>query len=627
MAEQQSFVNEMEREAVYRIRELCSQGKESALCAADEKEAALIGELSKAALYPEKPFFPSVREKPEDDFGEMEFFRLAGQFMGKKTVQKFITCGGVDDGKSTLIGRILYDVKSRKEQEEIRANPVFLRKDGSVDYALLAGTTEEEARQGITVQVSYSAFERGGSSFLMADVPGHEEYTHNMAYAAAKANTAVIMVAANKGIVPQTRRHTRICYFMGIRSMIFAVNKMDMMSYQESVFRQISEEIVQMMEGYAGCECRIVPAAAKSGKNIIEPAKEMSWYNGGTLLDVLQQADCKTPVKKEYFCMPVQRICKSSQMKGAVVEKRAVQGEVLCGSLTCGDEIFVYPTAKRAKISTLYRLAQKTDTVCAGDPVSIELDRELDTARGYILADRDVLNLTDRVEADLLWTLDNRLTQGKRYQIQIGTAMQTAVVTKICYLVDVNTGDHRYAEYITKNELARCELCFSRQAAVTCEKENRTLGTLRLYDRKTGALAAYGNIIHTISEEVLKRDSREITAPERESCLGQKAGLILFDVKNSCREVMNYIERYLLRMGFHTIQAAFDQIGIKELRHIRSLLDAGLIVLLALQASEKKKVTELLEEGERIFDGMRCTMDEEMGYTLKCVKEWASELI
>ena len=162
---------------------------------------------------------------------------------------------------------------------------------------------------------------------------------------------------------------------------------------------------------------------------------------------------------------------------------------------------------------------------------------------------------------------------------------------------------------------------------MTCEKENRTLGTLRLYDRKTGALAAYGNIIHTISEEVLKRDSREITAPERESCLGQKAGLILFDVKKSCQEVMNYIERYLLRMGFHTIQAAFDQIGIKELRHIRSLLDAGLIVLLALQASEKKKVTELLEEGERIFDGMRCTMDEEMGYTLKCVKEWASELI
>ena len=623
MEAQRGFTNKMERDAIYRIRELCAQGKESALRAADETEAALIKQLSELALYPEKPSFPTVGE----DTDETEFFRLAGQLKEKGDIRRFITCGGVDDGKSTLIGRILYDTKSREEQLEICENPVFLRRDGSVDYALLAGTTEEEARQGITVQVSYSIFHCGGSSFLMADVPGHEEYTHNMAFAAAKADTAVIMVAANKGIVAQTRRHSRICYFMGIRSMIFAVNKMDMMAYQESVFRQISEEILQMMEGFLGCTCQIVPVAAKSGKNIIAPAAEMPWYGKGTLLDVLQQADGLKPEEKEYFCMPVQRICKSSQMKGAVVKKRAVQGEVLCGSLKCGDRLFVYPTAKRAVVSNLYCLNQKVNSVQAGDPISIELDRELDTARGYLLASGDVLNVTDRIEADLLWTLDNRLTQGKRYRLQIGTAAQTAVVTKICYLVDVNTGEHRYAEYITKNELARCELCFSKPIAVACEKENRTLGTLRLYDRETGSLAAYGNIIHTISEEALKRDSKAITASERESCLGQKAGMILFGRQEHCQESIHYIEHYLLRMGFHTIQTVLNEADEAELRHLRNLLEAGLIVLLAVNVPEKEKAEGLLKEKERIFHCMDCKIDDEIGRTLKHIREWASGLI
>ncbi len=617
------FTNTMKRGAIYRIRELCAQGKESALRAADETEAALIKRLSELALYPEKPSFQTVGEDTE----ETEFFRLAGQLEANGDIRRLITCGGVDDGKSTLIGRILYDTRSEEEQQEIRNNPVLLRRDGSVDYALLAGTTEEEARQGITVQVSYSTFHRGGSSFLMADVPGHEEYTHNMAFAAAKADTAVIMVAANKGIVAQTRRHTRICYFMGIRSMIFAVNKMDMMSYQASVFQQIAEEIVQMMEGFSGCICQIVPVAAKSGKNIIASALEMPWYHGGTLIDTLQQIDIPKPEEKEYFCMPVQRICKSSQMKGAVIKKRVIQGEVACGSLSCGDEIFVYPTAKRAAVSGLYCLDQTAESARAGDPVSIELDRELDTARGYILASGDVLNVTDRIEADLLWTFDNRLTQGKRYRLQIGTAAQTAVVTKICYLVDVNTGEHRYAEYITKNELARCELCFAKQIAVTCEKENRTLGTLRLYDRETGALAAYGNIIHTISEEALNRDSKAVTAGERESCLGQKAGMILFGRKEQEQKSINYIEHDLLRMGFHTIQTELQESDEKELRHIRKLLDAGLIVLLAANAPEQKSAEGLLKEKERIFNCRNCEMGDEIGHTLKRVREWASELI
>ncbi|NBI84750.1 hypothetical protein D3Z47_00475 [Lachnospiraceae bacterium] len=623
MLKQPMPINKIEREAIYQIRELYAQGLEDSLTASDEQQYALIKQLAAKAVFPEKPFLPPFGQDQE----AAEGFHMISRFAAKEKVGRLITCGGVDDGKSTLIGRILYDTKSKAEQGAIRANPAYLRVDGSVDYALLAGMTEEEARQGITVQVSYSTFDWANTSFLMADVPGHEEYTHNMAFAAAGADTAIIMVAANKGIVPQARRHTRICYFMGIRNFIFAVNKMDIMSCRESAFRQISEEAAQMMEAYTGCECQIIPVAAKSGINIIKPSIEMPWYSGGTLLDALQQAKAPKVTQAGYFCMPIQRVCKSSQMKGAVVKKRAIQGEVICGSLSPGDGVFVYPTAQRAKVSALYRMDQAAESVCTGDPVTVELDRELDTARGYILAGEDVLDATDRIEADLLWTLDNRLAQGKRYRLQIGTATQTAAVTKICYQVDVNTGEHRYAEYITKNGLARCELCFSKQLAVTREKESRALGTLRLYDRETGALAAYGNIIHTISEEAFKRDGRDVSALERESCMGQKAGLILFYPGSDTQEAMNYTERYLLRMGFHTMQALEGGGNGNNLQHIQSLLDAGLIVLALLDAQGRGKAEDLLEARERVFDCSGYALGEDIGHMLKRIREWASGLI
>ncbi len=620
MAAQPEGINGIRREAVYRIRELCSQDRKLAFGAADKGNVSYT-RLADMALYPEKPLLSFEEELPK----ELEILKFAGQFAPGMPVRRLLTCGGVDDGKSTLIGRILYDTMTEGAQEAVRSNPVYLRDDGSVDFALLAAATEEEARQGITVQVSYSTFYDGGSGFLMADVPGHEEYTHHMAYAAAGAETAVIMTAANKGIVAQTRRHTRICYFMGIRTMIFAVNKMDMISYKKQAFDQISEEIAQMMEEYAGCTCQIIPVAAKGGKNITALSAEMPWYTGNTLLGALQQP-IASPDTKGVFLMPVQRICKSSQMKGAVVKKRVIQGEAVSGSIRQGEEILVYPALKRARVSTLFCLDQKTDTIQAGDPVGLELDRELDVARGCILAGEDVLNLTDRVEADLLWTLDNRLTQGKRYAVQAGTCTKTAAVTKICYLMDVNTGEHRYAEYVTKNELARCELYFQGQLSVSCEKDNRALGTLRLFDRETGVLAAYANIVHTVSEEALKRDGRDVTSAERESCLGQKAGLILFDRAAVCPETMHYAERYLLRMGFHTIKAAVKEDGKTQLQLLRALLDAGLIVLTAVNQEDKETVRALLKE-ERVFCCMGHIAPEEINGMLKRLRQWALSLI
>lgn len=642
MSAEKECLNKMEREALYRIREIFAEGREASLTAA-QTEKDNIRNWSEAALYPEKPILSFAEEAQEYEKENtwypkeenMEFFRLAENFKSEPLVQRLITCGGVDDGKSTLIGKILYETKTTEEQKEISSNPSYLRKDHSIDYALLAGSSEEERQQGITVQVSYSVFGWKRCRFLMADVPGHEEYTRNMAYAASKADTAIIMIGANKGIVPQTKRHTRICYFMGICNMIFAVNKMDMVSFEEKAFLQLTQEIRRMMEHYPECRYTIVPVAAKTGVNITKKATEMPWYKGESLLNVLEETvtaeiDRETKHIKEAaerFCMPVQRVCKSSQMQGAVIKKRVFQGEIAAGGIQTGDEIFVYPTGERAKVAGLYYLKQSIDRAFAGMPVGIELDRELDVARGYILTKEDMLTSTDRIEADILWTSDSRLTQGKRYHVKIGTALFTAVVTRICYQIDVNTGEHRYAETLTKNALARCELCFSKQVILTAAHENRRLGTLQLMDR-LNTVAAYGNVVQTISEEVWKESGKEISASERETALGQKAGMLLFFETEKVREHMNFAERYLLRMGFHTIQIVTGEIDERELEYVRKVLDSGLIVLLLVDKAGAPAVKKLLPQANRIFDCSKVAEEtKDAGVVLKQIKQWVSALI
>ncbi len=597
MGEEIGKTGNLDREAVYRIRELFAKGREADLFEQEAEMEAFIRQWAKLALYPEIPLLSFGKEgkRTEISVWERELFwaqKKAGQ---GQFVRKLIVCGGVDDGKSTLIGRILFETKSGKEREDVCTDPLYLRKDGSVDYALLAAATEKEARQGITVEASYSFFSWQGSGFLMADAPGHEEYTHHMAAAAAKMDLAVLVLAANKGIVPQTRRHARICYFMGIRRMVFAINKMDMVSYGEAVFHQISKEVEEMMEEYGDCSYQIVPIAAKEGENMTKPSAKMDWRKNLPLLAVLKEGQ---DIKREdpgCFCMAVQRICKPSQMAGAKVAKRVIQGEVIGGELKQNDPLFVYPTGQRATVSKIYVLDKESETAHFGDVVGIELDRELDVARGYILSGEDILMQTDRIEADLLWMSENRLSQGSRFQAEIGAIQVPAAVTKIYYQTDVNTGERRHTGHLTKNAMARCELYFPKQITAACEKNNRKLGTFCLRDLKSQALAACGNITHMISGEAWKEEASEVSKEEREDAMGQKAGLILFSGSENMKKRINYIERHLLRMGFHTVQT-------ESKGGLQKLLDAGLIVLAALQPTELTEVKNLFLGQNRVFD-------------------------
>ncbi|MBO5303911.1 MAG: hypothetical protein J6A92_07665 [Lachnospiraceae bacterium] len=604
-------LNQIEREAVYQMRECFCEGRKSTLYAETDEEKAALEQLAELAIFPEKPVISFVSGDEKKNMPEI--FRYAGVFTGKEKVRRFVTCGGVDDGKSTLIGRIIYEAATLEEQEAFKQNLAYLRTDGTIDLALLAGCSEEEARQGITVQVSYSAFRRGDYDFLMADVPGHEEYTYNMAYAALGAEAAVVMIAANKGIVPQTRRHMRICYFMGIRSVVFAVNKMDLVSYSQEIFLQIEKEIAGMMQEYPECSWKIVPVAAKAGENITVPCVDMPWYQKSTLLEAIQNIQVPMAQTENTFCMQVQRICKSSQMSGAKVKKRVIQGAVISGTLSCGEEVCIYPTGEKSKVTGLYALDQSVAEIEEGVPAGIEMERELDIARGYILTKEDNLSAEERIEADILWTADNRLTPGKRYEVRCGSRKTTAVITKICYQIDVNTGEHKYAEYLVKNALARCEISFPTPFIVTNVNENRALGTFLLMDRTEHTLAAYGNVTRTISEGAWKEESRPVTATERERAMGQKAGLVFFEKKEDTAEWMNFIEHCLLRMGFHTMQP-------KELSQVNPLLEAGLILLLQAEPNEKSNLEVLLPK-KQIYD---CATE---GLVPKQIKRWASKLI
>lgn len=629
---QKMWCNQLEAETIHRFREIYANSDAYTAPLKDLADKERIERLAAQALYPEEPelfFEMEKKESYEETAGQSLsktrqrdalLFHLSSRISEGEKVVRMISCGGVDDGKSTVIGRILYEAAGEDKRREIENNPIYLRRDGTVDYAMLAGTSEQEARQGITVQVSYSGFTAGISTYLMADVPGHEEYTGNMAYAARSASLAVLMISANKGIVPQTRRHVRICFFMGIRKMIFAVNKMDMVQFDREVFNGIAKEITYLMQEYHGCTYQIIPVAAKAGDNIGKKSEHMPWYQGEPLLMAITKGQGEG-TSENMFYMPVQKTVKSSQIPGKEIKKRVLLGQVQGGRICKGQEILVYPTMKRAKVSKLYSFFREVDEVEEGQPAAVELDRELDVARGYFLAKEDIFTPAECVEADILWVWDDQLRLGTRYKIKVGTKEITGAVTKILYRMDVNTGDHKYAEHITKNGMARVELRFSEAVAVSPEGQSRGLGTLTLWEKRGETLLGYGNIVKTVSDEVFFEKGKMVTRQEREEALGQKAGILLFP-KKAGSEWINYVERYLLHMGFHTIQ-----VGEKDSRErIFRLTEAGLLGLLS--ADEVILPDFMGEELYRVCDLRGEAFSQENLINIqKKVKSWVAGML
>ena len=465
---------------------------------------------------------------------------------------------------------------------------------GEIDYSLLLDGLMAEREQGITIDVAYRYFTTERRSFIVADTPGHEEYTRNMAVGASFADLAVILVDASQGVLTQTRRHTRICSLMGIKHFVFAVNKMDLIDFEQEKFQKIQKDIKVLLAEFEYSTAQMIPVSATEGDNITKRSVHMPWYTGKTLLDYLETINVKENPAETGFTMPVQRVCRPNHTF------RGFQGQIESGSVSVGDAIKVLPSGESAKVTLIYEGDKEVQTSATGHAVTIQLDTEIDVSRGCVLIRDTSLNVNSMFAATLLWMDDVKLLPGRNFLLKLGTQSVPATIMKIRYKIDVNTGEEVYADAIYKNEIALCEISTASKLVFDEFEKNNALGSLILIDRVSHMTSACGIVEHTLNREnQLTWHNMDITRSFREEQLGQTAKTIWFTgLSGSGKSTLaNELEKRLAAMGKHTMLLDGDNVrmglnrnlgfreadrieNIRRIAEVSKLMnDAGLIVL------------------------------------------------
>jgi sulfate adenylyltransferase subunit 1 len=406
-----------------------------------------------------------------------------------KSLLKFITCGSVDDGKSTLIGHILYDSKLLYADQEkaLELDSKVGSRGGAIDYSLLLDGLMAEREQGITIDVAYRYFTTDNRSFIVADTPGHEEYTRNMAVGASFAELAIILLDAKQGVLVQTRRHARICSLMGVKHFVFAVNKIDLVEYNHERFLEIEEQINELVKELSLENVHIIPVSATEGDNVTKKSENTPWYKGEALLPYLEKVDIDAK-SEEGFYMPVQRVCRPDHTF------RGFQGEIEAGTIAVGDEIITLPSNEKALVKSIHITDKQAQNASKGQAVTIQLNKEVDVSRGCVLTKGTKIVPNKLLSAKILWMDDSELTAGKEYFVKVGTKLLTGVVTEVKYKIDVNTGKQLPAGFLTKNEIAACDILLSENVVVDKFESHKTLGELILIDRVSNMTSACGVI-------------------------------------------------------------------------------------------------------------------------------------
>lgn len=519
----------------------------------------------------------------------------------EKGMLKFITCGSVDDGKSTLIGHMLYDAKLlyTDQKQALELDSRIGSREGMLDYSLLLDGLMAEREQGITIDVAYRYFTTENRSFIVADTPGHEEYTRNMAVGASFADLAVILVDAAQGILVQTRRHARICALMGIRYFVFAVNKMDLIHYDYERFAGIERELRQLAFGLNLEYVEIIPVSATEGDNVTRLSDRMPWYRaplycGKSLLNYLESVDIHEQSRDSGFVMPVQRVCRPNHTF------RGFQGQIESGSVQTGDQLTVLPGGEKAKVRSILVTDQETERAFEGQPVTIQLDREIDVSRGCVLERESGLKVSSMFSAMLLWMDDELLVSGRNFYVKLGTQMLPAVVMNIKYKIDVNSGEHIPVNQIYKNEIACCDVVLSEKCVMDKFTGHRALGSFVLIDRITNMTSACGVIRHSLRRaDNLTWHEMDITREHRAGKMGQNPVTIWFTglsgsgkstLANELEKRLNVMGRYTMlldgdnvRMGLNKDLGFREKDRVENIRRVAEVAklmnDAGLIVL------------------------------------------------
>ncbi|WP_299376841.1 sulfate adenylyltransferase subunit CysN [uncultured Kiloniella sp.] len=538
----------------------------------------------------------------------------------EKSLLRFITCGSVDDGKSTLIGRLLYDSKLIFE-DQLTALESDSKKVGTtgedIDLALLVDGLQAEREQGITIDVAYRFFSTDKRKFIVADTPGHEQYTRNMATGASGAELALILVDARKGVLTQTRRHSYIVSQLGIKNVVLVVNKMDLVDYSQDRYNEVVEEYLAFAEKLDIPNIITTPISALKGENVIERSAEMAWYKGPTLLDHLETVDVTTDITETAFRMPVQWVNRPN------LDFRGFSGTIASGRIKPGDDIAVSPSGKTSKVDRIVTFDGDLDEAIAGQAVTITLQDEIDISRGDILSKIDeVPELSDQLKAHILWMQEDALLPGRPYLLKTAATTVPVVISDLHHKVNVNTLEEQAGKTLELNEVGVCNLALDRAIPFDAYKDNRETGSFILIDRYTNATVGAGMI-----DFGLRRASNivwqelDVNKGNRAEQKGQKPCVLWFTGLSGAGKstVANLVEKKLFAEGRHTYTLDGDNVrhglnkdlgftdadrveNIRRVSETASLfVDAGLIVLVSFISpfrSERRMARELMGESE-----------------------------
>ncbi len=537
-----------------------------------------------------------------------------------KSMLRFITCGSVDDGKSTLIGRLLWDSKLIFE-DQLAALAVDSKRVGTqgddIDYALLLDGLQAEREQGITIDVAYRFFSTDKRKFIVADTPGHEQYTRNMVTGASTADVAVILIDARKGILTQTRRHSYLVSLVGIRRVLVAINKMDLVDYSEARFMSIKQDY-ELFAGQLGFEeITCIPISALKGDNIIEQSSRTPWYHGPSLLAFLETVKIDNTTQAAPFRMPVQWVNRPD------LDFRGFCGTIASGRIGPGDEVTVTSSGQKSRVARIVTMDGDLQEAVAGQAITLTLVDEIDISRGDLLCDpQNRPAHADQLEAHLVWMHDEVMLPGRGYLLKSGAITVPAQISDLKYKVNVNTLEHVAGKTLGLNEIGVCNLSLSRAISFDIYRENRATGNFILIDRMTNATVAAGMIDFALRRATnIHWQALDVAKSSRSAMKNQKPRVLWFTGLSGAGKstIANLVEKKLHSLGKHTSLLDGDNVRhglnrdlgftdadrVENIRRVaetaKLFVDAGLIVLVSFISpfkSERDMAREMLQEGE-----------------------------
>jgi len=539
-----------------------------------------------------------------------------------KSLLRFLTCGSVDDGKSTLIGRLLYDSKLLFD-DHLSALEKDSKKHGTtggdIDFALLVDGLEAEREQGITIDVAYRFFATDKRKFIVADCPGHEQYTRNMATGASNSDLAVILIDARKGVLVQTRRHAYIASLLGIRNVVLAVNKIDLVNFSKTVFDEIVAEFRSFAEKLNFTDVVAIPMSARFGDNVIELSENTPWYKGPAFLSHIETVDVESALSDKPFRMPVQWVNRPN------LDFRGFSGTIVGGRVRAGDKVVVAKSGKDSTVKRIVTMDGDLTQASAGAAVTLTLADEIDISRGDVLCvPSDRPEVSDQFAAHVLWMTDDEMLPGRQYLLKVGTSTVPATVSELKHKVDVNTLDHLAAKTLQLNEVGYLNISTAQPIAFDPYVENRDTGGFILIDRFTNATAGAGMIDFGLRRATnVHWQALSVDKKVRSSLKGQKPAVLWFTGLSGSGKstIANLVEKALLAQGRHTYLLDGDNVRhglnrdlgftdadrVENIRRVgeaaRLFVDAGEIVLVSFISpfrSERRMARELLEKGEFI---------------------------